>query len=1048
MQQSDWTDPETPGRGREDPHAYLVPHADRATAVAGDREASPWFRLLNGEWRFEHAETPAAAPDAEAFAAPDADVSDWDTIPVPGHWQTNGYGAPHYTNVEYPFPVDVPAVPTENPTGSYRREFTVPESWDDRRVVLRFEGVDSACKVWVNGEAVGFSRGSRLPAEFDVTEYVSPGENTLAVRVRKWSAGTYLEDQDTWWLSGIFRDVSLYATPEVHVADLDVRTAFDDVHDEGSDATLSAAVDVRNAGDEAATREVEATLRDADGETVATLDGSAAVAAGETATVDLSATVESPERWSAETPALYTLLVDAGGDTVVPETVGFREVTVAGGQVQVNGEPVTVRGVNRHDFHPDRGRAVSLSTMREDVELMKRHNVNAVRTAHYPNDPRFYDLCDEYGLYVLDETDLECHGMERLDHVEHPADDPRWENEFVDRMERMVERDKNRPSVVVWSLGNESGYGQNHEAMAAACRDIDPERPIHYERDVDLEVSDLVGQMYPGLERVDELHEDNPGVPLIFCEYAHAMGNGPGGLADYQSAFRSYDRVQGGFVWEWIDQGLRTETDDGTEYFAYGGDFGDEPNDGNFICDGLVFPDREPSPGLTELAAAYAPVGFEAVDAAAGEVAVENRRDFASLDDLRASWALRADGAVVESGALSVPDVAAGERETVSVPADLAAVAARHDAAEYHLTVTAALAGDTRWAEAGHEVAAEQFALDLGGEAAASVPGQTPAPTGDLSIEHEDATVTVRGESFAARFDAVRGRLDGLTHRGRDLLTAGPELDVWRAPIDNDRGLPRSKTFWQDVVGHVQSGNLSLDSEWLIDFAALWREDGLDQLTFRTDDVTVDRDGDAVTVAVRGRLAPPAFDHGFDVEQSYAVHPGGEIDLRTRLDPDGEFASRTLPRVGLTLGLPGSLDTATWVGRGPGECYADSAAANLVGRYERDVADLHTPYVRPQSNGNRTGVRWVAFTDDSDAGLLATGDGLTAFRAHHYDEAALDEAAHQHDLARDDDVTVALDHAHLGLGSGSCGPNTRPEYRVPPEEYEFSVRLRPFENGV
>jgi len=1103
----DWTDPTVVSRGREPPSAYLVPHADPVVALEGNRADSPFFTLLNGEWRFDYAGTPAAAPAPGEFVDPAFDDADWDAIPVPGHWQTNGYGHPHYTNTDYPFPVDPPDVPTENPTGSYRREFHVPESWEGRRIVLRFEGVDSACRVWVNGEAVGFSRGSRLPAEFDVSEHVTPGANTLAVRVRKWSAGSYLEDQDTWWLSGIFRDVSLYATPETHVADLDVRTELDDDY---AAATLAAAVDVRNDGDAPVTRTVEGTLRGPDGEAVATIAREVTVDPGETAAVDLSTAVENPDLWTAETPRLYSLLVrlrDENGEktVVVPESVGFRAVEIVDGQLRVNGEPVTIRGVNRHDFHPDRGRAVSLADMRADVELMKAHNVNAVRTAHYPNDPRFYDLCDRYGLYVIDETDLECHGFVEHDEGFVLSDDPDWEGEYVDRIERMVERDKNRPSVILWSLGNESGFGANHEAMAERCRELDPTRPIHYEPDHDLEVSDVVGPMYPHVDDIPDLLADHPDTPLVLCEYVHAMGNGPGGVADYWETFHAHDRAQGGLVWEWIDQGLRRETDEGTEWFAYGGDFGDEPNDGNFVCDGLVFPDREPSPGLAEVAAVYAPVAVERVGdgpvAGPIEVTVENRRDFAGLEDLRASWSVRADGAVVASGPLALPDVAPGQRERVTVPVDADALDA---GPEYRLTVSASLAGDRRWAPAGHEVAVDEFALpvaerdpsdgigvssaDPGADTTSSVTsaarsgstppvtsaarsGSTPpvtlaarsSPDATLSVDAGSEEIIVSGPSFDLAVDATFGVVDSLTYRGRELIESGPRVDLWRAPTDNDRGLPRSDTLFQDAVDLADADELTLDNHWFVSFADLWREDGLDRLEYRSDSVTVTSgeraataaqgDGataasdDAVAIEATGRLAPPAYDQGFAVDQTSVVRPGGAVDVETRIEPEGSFVSPTLPRVGLTLTLPAAFDRVSWHGRGPGECYVDRKRAQSVGRFDARVADLHTPYVRPQSNGTRTDTRWVALAD-GEVGLCATGDGFTDFRAHHYDERALEAAAHDHELERDDAVTVSLDHAHCGLGTGSCGPTTLPEYRVPFDAYEFSVGLRPFVDGV
>ncbi|MFB6134783.1 MAG: glycoside hydrolase family 2 TIM barrel-domain containing protein, partial [Halanaeroarchaeum sp.] len=750
--QQDWSDPSVVGRNREPPRTYAVRYADTTTALTRERETSSRVALLNGAWDFRLFDTPSAVPDG--FQDPGFDADDWDRIEVPRLWETAGYGTPQYTNVVYPFPVDPPAVPTENPTGAYRRTIEVPESWGDRRAVLRFEGVDAAFHVWVNGERVGYSQGSRLPAAFDVSEHLTAGENTIAVRVLSWCDGSYLEDQDMWWMSGIFRDVSLYVTPETHVDDVDVRTTLDDDYE---DATLRADVDVADVGEAAAAVEVEARLLDDEHDPVAAVTEETTVATGSTATVDLATDVADPEPWTAETPVCYTLLVvlrDESGEVteVVPQTVGFREVAIEDGVLTVNGEAVTIRGVNRHDFDPDRGRAVSRSTMRRDVELMKRHNVNAVRTAHYPNDPYFYELCDRQGLFVLDETDLECHGMVNAEDVSHPSHDPAWEDAYVDRMERMVERDKNHPSVVLWSLGNESDCGVNHEAMAERTRELDPTRPIHYEPDEEMAVSDVVGPMYPSPGDVEDLHDAHPDHPVVLCEYAHAMGNGPGGLTDYWETFRAHERTQGGFVWEWIDHGLRKTTADGGEFFAYGGDFGDEPNDGNFVCDGLVFPDREPSPGLRELKAVLAPVAFHRTED--GEVFVENRHDVRDLDHLRASWSLLADGTVVESGSLSLPDVDPGERAAVEIPH----CEPGRDDREYRVAIEVSLAGSTAWAEAGHRIAADSFELAGRDGPAKSPGGARDAPPVD--VESIDAGVLVSGPEFELAFDDARGRID------------------------------------------------------------------------------------------------------------------------------------------------------------------------------------------------------------------------------------------------------------------------------------------------
>ncbi|MDH7568428.1 MAG: glycoside hydrolase family 2 TIM barrel-domain containing protein, partial [Armatimonadota bacterium] len=571
----DWENPRVFARRRLPARASFFPYPDQESALTYQRAASPWFSLLNGRWKFHYADTPAEAP--EDFYAEEFDDSDWDDLPVPGMWEMMGYGRPHYTNVQYPFPVDPPRVPTENPTGSYRREFYIPGDWAGRRVVLRFEGVDSAYQVWVNGQEAGYSQGSRLPAEFDITPFVRPGHNTLAVRVWKWSDGSYLEDQDMWWLSGIFRDVYLLSLPQTGVADVCVRTPLSPDY---RDALLELRVTVRNAAPVEKQVCVEVDLRDAEGgavlETPAVVH--AQVAAGEDTCLPVQAPVANPRKWSAEDPALYTALItlkDAQGQVleVVPIRVGFRAVEMKNGNLLVNGVPVLFKGVNRHEHHPDLGRAVPLETMAEDVRLMKQHNINAVRTSHYPPDPRFLDLCDEYGLYVIDECDLETHGFGMNKWVGNPTDDPEWEEACVERMVRMVERDKNHPCVVLWSLGNEAGFGRNHYAMAEAARRIDPTRFIHYEGDREQKVSDVISVMYPRLDAVIEMGEkleQGGEKPYICCEYAHAMGNGPGNLKEYWDVFYRYRGLQGGFVWEWIDHGIRRFTDDGREYFAYG----------------------------------------------------------------------------------------------------------------------------------------------------------------------------------------------------------------------------------------------------------------------------------------------------------------------------------------------------------------------------------------------------------------------------------------------------------------------------------------------
>jgi beta-galactosidase/beta-glucuronidase len=668
---NDWQNLQVVGRNKEPGHATLVPYADDVTALGGDREASPYFKSLNGDWKFKYAPNPASAP--ADFYEDDFEASEWATISVPGNWQLRGYDRPIYTNVQYPFPIDdLPRVPEDdNPTGCYRRTFTLPREWDGRQIFLLFEGVDSAFHLWINGQMVGYSQGSRLPAEFNVTPYVHAGENTLAVRVYRWSDGSYLEDQDFWRLSGIYRDVYLWAAPPVHVRDFWVRTDLDEAY---QDAVLKVRAKVWNYGHEdVAGYSVEVRLSDADGRPTFTkpLSGQVAVEAGGKVTLDLEQPVTNPEKWSDEQPYLYTLLIflkDAAGNILEVEScqVGFRKVEIRDGQIHVNGAPILLNGVNRHEHDPDTGHTVTVESMLQDIHLMKQFNINAVRTSHYPNHPRWYDLCDQYGIYVFDEANIESHGVwDRL------TKDPKWKTAFLERGIRMVESDKNHPCVIVWSLGNESGYGPNHEALADWIHEHDPTRPVHYESATQWRsyegpetapCIDMVSVMYPPVDRIVEMAQTPRETrPLVMCEYAHAMGNSCGNLKEYWEAVEGYKRLQGGFIWDWVDQGIRQVTDDGEEWFAYGGDFGDQPNDGNFCINGLIWPDREPHPALWEVKKVLEPVRVEPVDLAAGQVRISNEYRFSDLSGLDVSWTLTAHGQVLQYGDLPKLNRPAGE---------------------------------------------------------------------------------------------------------------------------------------------------------------------------------------------------------------------------------------------------------------------------------------------------------------------------------------------------------------------------------------------------
>ncbi|MEU0407695.1 glycoside hydrolase family 2 TIM barrel-domain containing protein [Streptomyces griseorubiginosus] len=971
------------------------------------RPARSWLhsdapsRSLNGPWQFRLSPTAAVAED---FASEDFDDRGWDSIPVPAHWVLEGdgaYGRPIYTNVQYPFPIDPPHVPDENPTGDYRRHFDLPADWSDaERVLLRFDGVESLFRVWVNGVEIGSATGSRLAHEFDVTSAVRPGDNVIAVRVHQWSAASYLEDQDQWWLPGIFRDVTLLARPAGGVEDVWLRTGYD--HGRGRidpEVTADAAAfPVTLRIPELGVERVWATPAD-----VAPLD------------------IADVEPWSAERPRLYDVTVSSAAESIALR-VGFRTVEIRGDRFLVNGRRVVFHGMNRHEAHPERGRVFDEEHARADLARMKRFNVNAIRTSHYPPHPRLLDLADELGFWVVLECDLETHGFETVDWAGNPSDDPAWRAACLDRIQRTVERDKNHPGIVIWSLGNEAGTGANLAAMSAWVHARDPERPVHYEGDYTGEYTDVYSRMYPTVPEVEEIGTDGSPAPLLgctpaqgarqrtkpflLCEYVHAMGNGPGAIDQYEELVHRFPRLHGGFVWEWRDHGILATAPDGTPYHAYGGDFGEVVHDGNFVMDGMVLSDDVPTPGLYEFKAVVQPIRF-AFDG--DKLEITNLRHSADTSDLRFRWRVEHDGDLVESGEWDAPLLAAGESGRVPLPP----VAVAPDG-ETWLTVEAVLATATAWAPQGHEIAAAQ--LDR------SPRRPVPAARSRRDWRAGEGTLTLGIAEF------TRGSLTRLAGRP----VAGPRLELFRAPTDNDEGrADRLEGSDNSVLG--------------VSSADTWRRDGLDRLTTRR--LGVEQAADALRTIDRVSAANSAL--SVTVETVWSIEDG-ELELRVEIEPSRGWRS-VWPRIGVRFELPDDtapVDGADWFGLGPLESYPDSLRAARTGRFSSAVRDLAVAYARPQETGHRSQLRRLTLTSgDTEAlRLVALPDSRgrrPGFTLGRHTPQQLARAAHPFELPESTTSHLIIDAAQHGLGSRSCGPDVWPEFVLRPEARTIRLRITP-----
>lgn len=1004
-----WENHQIDGINRMPARAHFLTFPSKEKALLNNNRYTHAFKNLNGVWKFMFLDAPEYSP--EGFFNSDFDVTKMDDITVPGNWQLQGYGKMHYSDLWYNFPINPPYVPTENPTGIYKRTFFVEESYRDKKIIIRFCGVDSAYHLWINGKEVGYSKVARNESEFDITDLIRVGEeNDVTVRVYQWSDGTYLEDQDMWWESGIFRDVELIGVPKDGINDYKVIADLDDEYKNGIfkvDAFLRT------------TKEVNVTfeLVDAGENTVFTKT----VVAKE-GKVCIDEVIADVNHWTAETPYLYKLFMTVEDDgqivEVIPQNVGFRNIRLNGETFLVNGVAIKFKGVNRHDYSPQNGRVVSREEIEKDIILMKQFNINAIRTSHYPNSYYLYDLCDEYGMYLIAETDLECHGFELTGDYKWITDDPSWELAYVSRMTRMIERDKNHPAIIFWSLGNESAFGCNFRKMTDVAHEMDPTRLVHYEGDFDVESADVYSTMYTWIENpkkpylMKDIIEKSK-KPHVHCEYCHAMGNGPGNLKDYQDLVYAHDKLQGGFVWEWFDHGIESFTESGEKYYRYGGDFGDDPSNKDFCIDGLIMPDRTPSPGLYEYKKVIEPITTTAVDIQKGIINLLSRYDFANLDRFNLVYKVMEDDVILQTGFMAVPSIEARANKDITLPYDLSAIKVK-PGAHYYVNISYQLREDTRYASSGHELATAQFELPLYKE------GIVIRPEGILNVEKEHTTLHVKGANFSLDFNLVNGNLMNIVRDGMQVLSKGPRLTLWRAPISNDMEII-------DKLKKVYFLHLEHEVVMNIDYHM---------------------EGNILKVEVDTINSTTNSAWHFKTKYVYTVCPSGDILIDVEGTPSGrvDLAPDMLPRIGVSMHLDKSMEHVRYFGMGPGENYADSKEAAQMGLYANTVDGLFTNYVIPQENGNHMGCKWVSMTNDRGMGLLASTEGDFNFSASWYEDKDLDDAKHTCDLVKRDYIVFNVDYKQNALGTNSCGQWQLDKYRAKFEDFKLSFRLTPFNN--
>ncbi len=1005
---NDWEDQTVFQINREEPRAHFFPFESEALALKNDKSLSNYFQSLNGAWKFHFAKDPAQK--AVGFEETDHDVSSWENINVPGHWEMQGWSVPIYLDEEYPFPPDPPFVPHDyNAVGSYVKTFELDENWNGRDIFIHFGGVRSAFYFWLNGEFIGYSQGSKTPAEFDITDKVITGDNRIAVQVYRFSDGSYLEGQDTWRVSGLERDVYLYAVPKTRISDLFVKA---ELNDDLKSGYFSLDIDFLQ-DDETAE---EMTIK-------AVLTGSSEILFDSTAVVKKSIlfeeVIDQINPWSAEYPYLYNLqinLINAQKEVIesLTQQVGFKRVEIINGNLLVNGKAIMFRGVNRHEWDPVRGRSITEEIMVKDIKLMKENNINAVRTSHYPNQKRWYELCNKYGLYVIDEANIEAHGMQFHENsYGHIANDPTWTAQWIDRGKRMVERDKNQPCIIMWSMGNEAGDGENFVKLYDWIKSRDNTRPVAYQPAWYEDHTDVVFPMYKNIEFISDYASKKTEKPLILCEYAHAMGNSVGNLQDYWDAFEKYDALQGGFIWDWVDQVILKTAENGTDYWAYGGDFGDEfaENDSNFCANGLIAADRTINPHMHEVKKVYQPVQFEADKLSRGRIKVTNRYDFIDLNHLDFEWFIKGNDKIISSGKMGKLDLIAGESQKLTF--SLSGIIPEQGV-EYFLMIRAKTNQNHPLISKGHIVAWEQFQLPISRELTT-----TPLTDMPIIIMNTDAGIEVHGEAFSVIFNSATGQIKQYIYNGIEIFINPIEANFWRAPNDNDlgNGMPKRTGLWKNVSDSLKTEVIRSEVK-----------NGLAHIEVKSSYLSI------------------------NLNSVYKVYGNGIINIDNKYSI-ADTSLPEIPRIGIKMSLLGDFDELAWFGRGPHESYSDRKTSAAVGLYHGSVWEQTFQYVRPQETGNKTDVRWMALSNGK-IGLMAKGAPTFDSSVHQYPYEDLDYVpkGQKHgklDIQQKDQVDWLIDLKQMGVGGdNSWGARPHDKYTLPPGNYDYSFMLVPFKVGT